>query len=61
MARTGDIIQAAGYGADSASFVIEDFGVVRALQVTTDQAEARLEHYRTGLTSSHPERSEVIG
>ena len=61
MARTGDIIQAAGYGAVSASFMIEDFGVVRALQVTTDQAESRLEHYRTGLTSSHPEHSEVIG
>jgi ribokinase len=59
MARTGDIIQAAGYGAVSASFMIEDFGVVHALQVTADQVEARLERYQAGLTSSHPKHLEV--
>ena len=55
LARTGDIIQAAQYGSVSASFMIEDFGVLNALHVTTDQAEARLEQYRAGITSSNPE------
>jgi ribokinase len=41
-ARTGDAIQAALYGAVSASFIIEGFGGLHGLEVTQEQAQARL-------------------
>jgi ribokinase len=40
--ETGDPYQAALYGAVSASFIIEGFGGLQALKVTTDQAHQRL-------------------
>ena len=42
MAQTRDAVQAALYGAVSASFIIEDFGVLHALDVEADQAHSRL-------------------
>lgn len=42
MAQTGDAAQAALYGAVSASFIIEDFGVLHALRVDSGQAHSRL-------------------
>ncbi len=54
MVRTGDAVQAALYGAVSASFVIEDFGPLHALNVLPSVANERLsvlqekmEEYRT--------------
>lgn len=44
MARTRDARQAALYGAVSASFIIEDFGVLHALKVDATQAHSRLQH-----------------
>ena len=46
MAQTGDAVQAALYGAVSASFIIEDFGVLHALNVDADQAHSRLKQLR---------------
>ena len=46
LARTRDAIQAALYGAVSASFIIEDFGVLHALNIDADQAHARLQSLR---------------
>lgn len=45
--ETGSAIEAALYGAISASFVIEDFGAMHALRVTPAQAEERLAGLRT--------------
>ncbi len=42
--RTGDLVEAAKYGAVSSSFVIEDFGADYALDVRAEDAEARLSH-----------------
>ena len=44
MAQTRDARQAALYGAVSASFIIEDFGVLHALNVDAGQAHSRLQH-----------------
>jgi len=46
LARTHDPVEAALYGAVSASFLIEDFGVLHSLAVTPAQAEARLTELR---------------
>lgn len=46
LARTQDPLQAALYGAVSASFLIEDFGVLHSLAVTPAQAETRLTELR---------------
>ena len=46
MAQTGDARQAALYGAVSASFIIEDFGVLHALNVGPEQAHSRLQQLR---------------
>ena len=46
MAKTGNPEQAALYGAVSASFIIEDFGVLHALKVEAAQAHARLKRLR---------------
>ena len=43
LARTGDPIQACHYGAVSASFIIEQFGVLHALQVDAGIAQSRLQ------------------
>jgi ribokinase len=40
--ETGDVIQAALYGTVSASFIIEGFGGLHALEISRIQAEARL-------------------
>lgn len=42
MAQTRNPVQAALYGAISASFIIEDFGVLHALKVEAAQAHSRL-------------------
>ena len=42
LAHTGSPLQAALYGAVSASFIIEDFGVLHALNVEPAQAHSRL-------------------
>lgn len=42
LAKTGKPAQAALYGAVSASFIIEDFGVLHALRVDSAQAHSRL-------------------
>ncbi|MDE0197631.1 MAG: carbohydrate kinase family protein [Caldilineaceae bacterium] len=42
MAHTRDAAQAALYGAVSASFIIEDFGVLHALKVEAEEAHERL-------------------
>lgn len=42
LAQTGDPVNAALYGAVSASFIIEDFGVLHSLQVDAHQAHSRL-------------------
>lgn len=47
--ETGDVKEAALYGAVSASFVIEDFGPLHALKVTRKEAEARLTYLRSLL------------
>jgi len=49
MAQTGDARQAALYGAVSASFIIEDFGVLHALRVDADQAHSRLQQLQRRL------------
>ena len=43
LAQTGNAVQAALYGAVSASFIIEDFGVLHALKVDADRAHSRLQ------------------
>ena len=43
LARTGDPLQACLYGAVSASFIIEQFGVLHALQVGADAAQSRVQ------------------
>ena len=43
LAQSGSPVQAALYGAVSASFIIEDFGVLHALQVDADEARSRLQ------------------
>jgi len=48
-AETGDIIQAALYGTVSASFIIEGFGGLHALDINRKQAEARLDTLRRQL------------
>jgi ribokinase len=42
LAQSGSPVQAALYGAVSASFIIEDFGVLHALNVEPEQARSRL-------------------
>ena len=42
LAHTDDPVEAALYGAVSASFIIEDFGVLHSLQVNARQARSRL-------------------
>ena len=42
LAHSGSPLQAALYGAVSASFIIEDFGVLHALNVEPEQARSRL-------------------
>ena len=42
LARTGDPLEACLYGAVSASFIIEEFGVLHALQVGGGAAQSRL-------------------
>lgn len=49
IARTGDPFQAALYGTVSASFVIEDFGVLHTLNVTPSHAETRLQALRESI------------
>ncbi len=51
MARTRNPVEAALFGAVSASFIIEDFGVLHALRVEPEQAHSRLEKLlgQTGL------------
>lgn len=46
MAQTRNAVQAALYGAVSASFIIEDFGVLHALKVDAAQAQSRLQQLR---------------
>ena len=43
LARSGDPVQACLYGAVSASFIIEQFGVLHALQVDASAAQLRLQ------------------
>ncbi len=54
MAQTGDAVQAALYGSVSASFIIEDFGVLHALSVDAVQAHSRLQTMR-----EHPRLQEL--
>ena len=42
LARTGDPLQACLYGAVSASFIIEEFGVLHALEVDAAAGQSRL-------------------
>ena len=49
MSQTGNAVQAALYGAVSASFIIEDFGVLHALKVDAGQAHARLQQVQMQL------------
>ncbi len=44
LAHTDDPVDAALYGAVSASFIIEDFGVLHSLRVDASQAHSRLRH-----------------
>ena len=41
--ETGDLVEAARYGAVSSSFIVEHFGAAEALKVPREQAEARLQ------------------
>ena len=43
-------VQAALYGAVSASFIIEDFGVLHALKIDSDQAHSRLRQLQVQVT-----------
>ena len=54
MAKTGNPVQAALYGAVSASFIIEDFGVLHALSVDEEEAQSRLKKLqeKTGFQES---------
>jgi ribokinase len=54
--KTHDPVMASLYGTVSASFIIEDFGGLHALNVTRPQAEKRLEHLiqLNSLSSSTP-------
>ena len=54
IARTGDPFQAALYGAVSASFLIQDFGVLHSLNVSAAEAEKRLHALRQRLPSARP-------
>ena len=47
LAQTGDPIQASLYGAISSSFIIEDFGVLHALNVETGAARSRLQQLQS--------------
>lgn len=47
LAKTGDPIQAAMYGIVSASFIIEDFGVLHTLRISPDAPQTRLQHLKT--------------
>ena len=49
MSQTGNAVQAALYGAVSASFIIEDFGVLHALKVDAGQALSRLQQVQEQL------------
>ena len=49
MSQTGNAVQAALYGAVSASFIIEDFGVLHALKVDASQAHSRLQQVQKQL------------
>jgi hypothetical protein len=44
--ETGDSIEAALLGTISASFVIEDFGALHAMEVSTEVAQERLAYLR---------------
>ncbi len=50
LSQTGDPIQAALYGAVSASFIIEDFGVLHALKVDPRVAQSRVQRLRDRLS-----------
>ena len=54
LAQTGSPVQAARYGAVSASFIIEDFGVLHALNVEPEQAHSRLQQLQVSLQESVP-------
>ena len=56
MAKTGSPVQAALYGAVSASFIIEDFGVLHALRVDAEKAHSRLKKLQE---QSGPQESDV--
>ena len=45
--ETGSAVEAALYGSISSSFVIEGFGAMHALNVTTSEAQERLAYLRT--------------
>ena len=50
LAQSGSLVQAALYGAVSASFIIEDFGVLHALKIDSDQAHSRLRQLQVQVT-----------
>ncbi len=50
MARTGDPVRACLHGAVSASFIIEEFGVLHSLQVDAAAASARLQSLEPTLS-----------
>ena len=50
LALSGSPVQAALYGAVSASFIIEDFGVLHALKIDSDQAHSRLRQLQVQVT-----------
>ncbi|MYH62170.1 MAG: carbohydrate kinase family protein [Caldilineaceae bacterium SB0675_bin_29] len=56
MAQTRNPLQAALYGAVSASFIIEDFGVLHALRVDAEKAHSRLKKLQE---QSGPQESDV--
>ena len=55
LSRTGDPVRACLHGAVSASFIIQEFGVLHTLQVDTATANARLHSLEHAL--SHPKSS----
>lgn len=52
IARTGDPLQAALYGAVSASFLVQDFGVLHSLTVSPAEADKRLHALRESVLSA---------
>ena len=50
LSLSGSPVQAALYGAVSASFIIEDFGVLHALKIDSDQAHSRLRQLQVQVT-----------